>query len=67
MRTYEEFKKDYDGWKKEDVLNTYYEMLEVFRNFETFIKVKYGDDYLDGWLHYLRTGEIKDEESHEEH
>lgn len=53
--------------EKEDVLNTYYQILEVFRNFETFIKVKYGDDYLNGWLHYLRTGEMKDEESHEEH
>lgn len=62
MRTYKEFEKDYDEWSKEDVLNVYYQMLEVFRNFETFIKAKYGDDYLDGWLHYLRTGEFKDEE-----
>ena len=67
MRTYNEFVKDYNEWSKEDVLNTYYQMLEVFRNFETFIKVKYGDDYLNGWLHYLRTGEIKDEDLIKEH
>lgn len=63
MRTYEEFKKDYNGWKKDDVLNVYYEMLEVVRNFETFIKIKYGDDYMNGWLHFLRTGVVKYEES----
>ena len=59
---FEEFKKDYEAWKKEDVLWGWYQMLEMFNKFESFIQLKYGKDFLDGWLYYLRTDKIKDEE-----
>ena len=59
-----EFKERYEKWTKEELLDEFKEMIIIFNKFDEFIKLKYGDDYLDGWLYYLRNGEIKHEESH---
>lgn len=59
-----DFKEMYEKWTKEELLYHFEEMVIISNKFDEFIKLKYGNEYLDGWLYYLRTGEIKNEELH---
>ena len=61
-KNYKEFKNRLKNADKDDVIYMYYEMNLIFNKFEEFMKLKYGDDYCDGWLYFLRTGNLKDEE-----
>lgn len=55
-KNYEEYLKSFK--RKEDIIHKAVEQNELCLAFEKFVKLKYGDDFMDGWLYYLRTGEL---------